>query len=297
MIPNTNTDLIVRVDTTGNVTWAISLTPTNSTGVGNGIKLDATGTDLFSTGGVDGNLFVAELTDLASARPVVVYGSVFSNAAGSSVGNGIGPDSAGDADLAFTLSSGTDNRPGWAQVTPDGSSLRAGTYDSPSSKAGMFGVTVDSSDNFYVTGAIGQGASPFTVLVVAKFDINLSPQYQVGWSLTNSTGARIADWIGRGIQVNSSGDAYMATVVDNGGGGNMTLFAVGPAGRTSLERQGRAFGAKDDQNRGLALDTTNNVLYLAGFTNSPNFNFTSGSFQSVYGGDPYDGVVIQDRLF
>jgi hypothetical protein len=261
--PSTNTDLIVRVDTTGNVTWAISLTPTNSMGVGNGIKLDAAGTNLFSTGGVDGNLFVAELTDLASARPSVVYGSVFSNAAGSTVGNAIGADSAGDADLAFTLSSGTDNRPGWAQVTPDG---------------------------------IGQGASPFTVLVVAKFDINVSPQYQVGWSLTNSTGVRIADWIGRGIQVDSSGDAYMATVVDNGGGGNMTLFAVGPAGRTSLERQGRAFGAKDDQNRGLALDTTNNVLYLAGFTNSSDFNFTSGSFQAVYGGDPYDGVVIQDQL-
>jgi hypothetical protein len=34
----------------------------------------------------------------------------------------------------------------------------------------------------------------------------------------------------------------------------------------------------------------------ATFTNSPDFNFTSGSFQSTYGGDPYDGVVIQEQL-
>src|SRR6202011_3166480 len=100
--PSTTTDLIVRVDTTGTVSWAISLTPTNSIGVGNGIKLDATGTNLFSTGGVDGNLFVTELTNLASARPSVVYGSAFPIDAGSRVGTAIGPDSAGAADLAFT---------------------------------------------------------------------------------------------------------------------------------------------------------------------------------------------------
>jgi hypothetical protein len=161
----------------------------------------------------------------------------------------------------------------------------------------MFGITVDAADNFYVTGAIGQGASPFTVLVVAKFDINLTPLYRVGWSVTDSTGMRTADWIGRDIKIDSSGDAYMATVVDSGGGGNMLLFAVGPAGRTTVERQGDAYGANDDQNRGLALDTTNNLLYMVGFTNSPDFNFTSGSFQPTYGGDPYDGVVIQDQLF
>jgi hypothetical protein len=294
--PHTTTDLIARVDTTGNVTWMISLTPTNSTGVGNGIKLDAAGTNLFSTGAVDGNLFVAKLTDLASARPSVVYSSVFPIDAGSRVGNAIGPDSAGDADLAFTLSSGTDNRPGWAQVTPDGSTIQAATFDSLGPKAGMFGITVDASDNFYVTGAIGLSDSPFTVLVVGKYDINLAPQYEVGWSQTDSNGVRSADWIGRDIKVDSSGNAYMATVVDSGGGGNMLLFAVGPAGRTAVEHQGNAFGANDDQNRGLVLDTTNNLLYMVGFTNSPDFNFTSGSFQSTYGGDPYDGVVIQDQL-
>jgi hypothetical protein len=160
----------------------------------------------------------------------------------------------------------------------------------------MFGITVDAADNFYVTGAIGQGASPFTVLVVAKFDSNLHPLYQVGWSWTNGSGVRTADWIGRSIQVDGSGNAYMATVFDNGGGGNMTLYAVGPTGTMPIERQGRAFGSNDDQNRGLALDTTNNELYMVGFTNSPDFNFTSMSFQSAYGGDPYDGVVIQDRL-
>jgi hypothetical protein len=295
--PSTTTDLLVRLDTSGTVTWAISLTPANSTGVGNGIKLDAAGTDLFATGEVDGNLFVAKLTDLASAQPAAVYGSLFPVNAASRVGNAIGTDSAGNADLAFTLTSGTDSFPGWGQVTPDGSSLQSGTYDSHGSKAGMFGISVDASDNFYVTGSLGQGASPFDLLVVAKFDSNLNPQYQIGWSDTDFTGVRIADWIGRGIAVDSTGNAYMSTVNDHGGGGNMQLFVLGPNGRTPLERQGRAFGANDDQNRGLALDTNNNVLYMVGFTNSPDFNFTSASFQSAYGGDPYDGMVIQDRLF
>jgi hypothetical protein len=294
--PSTTTDLIVRVDSTGSVTWVVSLTPANSTGAGNGVKLDAAGTNLFLSGGINGNLFVAKLTELASAQPSLVYGSVFALAAGATVGNGVGPDSAGDADVAFTLTTAGDNFPGWGQVTPDGSSLMAGAFDSLGPKAGMFGITVDASDNFYVTGAIGLGDSPFTVLVVSKFNVNVNRQYAVGWSLTDSSGVRIADWIGRGISVDSSGDAYMATVDDSGGGGNMLLFAVGPAGRTPLEVQGRAFGAKADQNRGLALDTSNNVLYMVGFTNSPDFNFTSGSFQSTYGGDPYDGVVIQDRL-
>lgn len=294
--PGAATDLIARVDPTGNVTWTVSLTPADSTGVGNGIKLDAAGANLFLTGAVDGNLFVAKLTDLASAQPAVVYSSVFPLDAGSRVGNAVGPDSAGNADLAFTLSSGGDSRPGWAQVTADGASLQAATFDSIGPKAGMFGITVDASDNFYVTGAIGQGASPFAVLVVAKFDSTLRPLYRVGWSQTDSTGVRTADWIGRDIKIDGSGNAYMATVIDSGGGGNMTLFAVGPTGRDPIEMQGGAYGGKDDQNRAVALDTSDNLLYMVGFTNSPDFTFTSGGFQSTYGGDPYDGVVIQDQL-
>jgi len=118
----------------------------------------------------------------------------------------------------------------------------------------------------------------------------------VSWSLTEATGVRTADWIGRGIQVDDPGNAYMATVIDNGGGGNMALFEVGPTGGTGLDRQGNAFGAKDDQNRGLVLDTTNGVVYMVGFTNSPALNLTASSIQPAYGGDPYDGVIIQDRL-
>src|SRR5262249_34986858 len=120
-------DLILCMDPTGSVLWAVSLTPADSTGMGNGIKVDATGTNLFMTGAVDGQLFVAELTDLASAAPSVVYGSEFA-LADSSVGNAIALDSVDHADLAFTITSGTDNQPGWGQLTPDGSSLLEGTY-------------------------------------------------------------------------------------------------------------------------------------------------------------------------
>jgi hypothetical protein len=60
-----------------------------------------------------------------------------------------------------------------------------------------------------------------------------------------------------------------------------------------VEYNGTAFGALDDQNRGLVLDQTKGTLYLAGFTNSPDFNFTAGSFQSTFAGGPWDGVLIQ----
>jgi hypothetical protein len=61
---------------------------------------------------------------------------------------------------------------------------------------------------------------------------------------------------------------------------------------------GSAFGSNDDQLRGMVLDPADSALYMAGFTNSPDFGqvagqtFTNGVFQPTYGGDPYDGVVV-----
>jgi hypothetical protein len=88
----------------------------------------------------------------------------------------------------------------------------------------------------------------------------------------------------------------VATIADEGSGGNMTLAEIDPSGNFLLDQQGDAAGTKDDQNRGLALDTSNNLAYMVGFTSSPDFSFTTGSYQPTYGGDPYDGVIVQDKL-
>src|SRR5262249_29875749 len=79
-----------------------------------------TGTNLYVTGGIDGNLLVAKLTDLSAAMPTVAYANTFAFAQGPAVGTGIGPDSFGDADIGFTLTASgtTDNRPGLARLLP-----------------------------------------------------------------------------------------------------------------------------------------------------------------------------------
>jgi hypothetical protein len=76
----------------------------------------------------------------------------------------------------------------------------------------------------------------------------------------------------------------------------MQMFEVDPTGGMGLDRQSMAGGSKNDQNRSLVWDSTNNVAYMAGFTSSPDFTFTSGSAQPTYGGDPYDGIVVKEQL-
>jgi hypothetical protein len=166
----------------------------------------------------------------------------------------------------------------------------------------MNGITVDAADNFYAAGTLFDGdASGFAILLVAKFDATVTQQYGRGWQLVNINGARVADWVPSDIKVDSSGDAFMATTANDGTGGNMELFEVDPTGAVRLNRDGSAYGSADDEARALALDTTNNLAYLVGWTNSPDFGqvmgqtLTTTAAQPNYGGDPSDGVVIQDH--
>lgn len=304
--PTTNTDWIARFDPTGTMTWATSFTPSGSTGVGNALKLDATGTNLYLTGGINDSLLVAELTNLSSTMPTIVYANTFSSTVGPAVGTAIAPDSTGNADLGFTLTTSgtTDNQPAIGQVAPDGSLPHSATFQSIGPKSGTFGLTVDAADNFYITGGVlDPTTSPAEVLLVAKFDGNFGQVYGWTYGFTNAGNGAPVDVVGRAIQVNDAGDAFMAVVRDGGtigSGGSgvfMKLFEVNPGGGNSLDNQQFAHGTGEDQNRALVLDKANSVLYMAGFTASTDFNLTAGSFQPTYGGGPYDGVLIQEQLF
>jgi hypothetical protein len=183
---------------------------------------------------------------------------------------------------------GADVGVGYSQVTADGSAINSTYFTSTGGKGGGFGVAVDASDDFFITGASGNPSN--VQLLVAEFNPNVVQVYATRFALA------AGDSIGRAIQVDDSGDAFVATVVDQGTGGNMTLAEIDPSGNFLLDQQGDAFGSNDDQNRGLALDTANNLAYMVGFTSSTDFNFTTGSYQPTYGGGPYDGVIIQDKL-
>ncbi|HLJ92131.1 MAG TPA: hypothetical protein VKU02_02955 [Gemmataceae bacterium] len=301
-VPATTTDLTMRVEPTGTVDWSVAFGATGAMSVGNSVKLDSTGTNLYMGGGQQlpgdvENVLVVKMTNLNAALPSTDpstggYATVFTfappNNTASREINSIAVDSQGHADYAFSRHLGPDVGAGYAQVTLDGSSVNSTYFTSTGGKGGAFGVTVDASDDFYITGAVG---NPTNVeLLVAEFTPNVGQVYATGFRLSG------VDWIGRSVQADGSGDAFVATVFDQGTGGNMMLVEVDPSGSSILDQQGDAYGSNDDQNRGLALDTTNNLAYMVGFTNSPDFNFTTGRFQSTYGGDPYDGVIIQDQL-
>jgi hypothetical protein len=279
-----------------NPNWIVKFSGTTSS-VANGLKLDSAGTNLYLTGAVDGNLWATKLNKLNTAMPSADSGGVF-HVAGE--GNGIAPDSQGDSDVAYTRVVGSDHLPAVAQIPPDGTSPASYTFASVGTKAGlgMNGVIVDYADNFYVTGAVGDTTSPFALLLVAGFDVNLTPLFGVGWQITdNATNQRAADFIGRGIQMDRYDNLFMAAVQDGGGAGSMYLFETDLTGQNYLDYQGNAFGTNNDQNRALALDTTINVAYMAGFTNSPDFSFTYTSAVPTYGGDPYDGILVEELLF
>jgi hypothetical protein len=300
--PTTTTDMTVRVDPTGKVNWEVSFGAAGAMAVGDSVKLDSAGTSLYMGGGQQlpgdvENVLIVKMTNLDAAMPSTDaskggYVSVFTFAPPNNTASreikSIAVDSQGHADYTFTRQVGADVGVGYSQVTADGSAINSTYFTSTGDKGGGFGVTVDASDNFYITGGVGNGN--IVQLRVAEFNPNVVNIYATDFPMPG------ADWVGRAIQVDDSGNAFVATVLDQGTGGNMTLAEVDPSGNFLLDQQGDAAGSKDDQNRGLALDTANNLAYMVGFTSSPDFNFTTGSYQPTYGGDPYDGVIIQDKL-
>ncbi len=156
------------------------------------------------------------------------------------------------------------------------------------------GIAVDSSGNAYVTGFTQSSNFPIVNAYQSGLDGSsdafVAKVNFTGEALVYSTylGGTSAD-VGQAIQVDTSGDAYVAgytfstdfPVVGpfqsvHGGGADAFVAELNPAG-SSLTFSTYLGGAGDDRAFGIALDGSKNV-YVAGETASGNFP-TTGAFQ------------------
>ncbi len=293
------TDLIARINsTTSGVDWSLSHSP-NTSATGNSVKLDSTGQILYVTGAIDGAASVTQLKSLNTSTPTTGYDVGINFPAGPSVGNGVAPDSQGNADLAIQIQATPDAIPAIAQLNATGTLVNWATgFNSKGPNGTSNAVVVDQMDQVFITGGFGSSNPPLADELIASLDS--------AGNLLNGVGIRITGGgqiVGYGIQLDATGNVFTGvTDSDTGLIGNMAFLEVDAGFTAIVESKGDAFGPLDDQNRGLALDQSSSTLYLAGFTNSPTFtdpqgnSVTTGSFQATYGGGPQDGVLIKYQV-
>jgi hypothetical protein len=269
-------------------------------------------------------------TDPVSGQPQDIFFAFLdpSNNTVPNTGTGVAVDSAGNVDVALTIQGSANAFPALVQVNPSFSSpspnwAKAFGYNTTSTNgpnATMTAVYVDSSDNVFATGGINTGLNDagFPTLDDVLIAGYSSAGVRIGafaesYGYSPSQGTNLPlQTIGYGIQTDPSGNIYVgvtASFADSTGallGGVMAFLQVDPTFSnivndfTTDPANGSVSGSNDDQLRGIVLDPSANALYMAGFTNSPDFgqnppdpaNYISGAFQQTFGAGPYDGAVV-----
>jgi hypothetical protein len=279
----------------GNLTVNWTRLPPSTVGVPssiNGIKL--VGSDLYITGQVGNSLVVGDLTAATGATHNYLMAHAFGSQA---VGNAVGVDSRGNADVAFqVVDSMGIAYPAWVQVAPDGSTPIGYYYLTGMQHADstLNAVTVDAAGNAYYTGLLdytGNTASFIPMVKVAPDGMSLAYLDQNGnpgvywyWYLTDGS-----NWYATGNQLDAAGDQVTCTNYNDGSGmigsAGILLFTIGPTGGTQVDfGNANLFGANDDYAYGIAQDTFNSsTFYVVGNTDSNDFN-TTPSFQPNFNG-------------
>ncbi len=284
------------------------------TGITNSSDFPATTGAQSTTYQGNGDVFVAKLNPAgsassSSATPQLVY-SAYLGGTGTDSGAAIAVNAAGDAFVTgstasadFPTTSGvfqsTYGGSGDAFVTElnsTGTSLVYSSYlGGTGADAGM-GIAVDSSGNAYVTGSTQSPdfptVNPLQPTNAGSSDAFVAKVNFTGSHLIYSTylGGSSTD-VGTSIQVDSSGDAYVAgftfsrdfplqNPVQGANAGTVNAFAseLNPAG-SALIFSTYLGGSADDRAFGLALDGSGNI-YLAGSSTSTDFPTSVGAFQS-----------------
>ncbi|MBK9941985.1 MAG: SBBP repeat-containing protein [Kouleothrix sp.] len=189
------------------------------------------------------------------------------------------------------------------KIKPDGSDLAYGTYAGGSNGEGGYSIAVDSNGAAYITGYIYSSLNlsgpnvldPTLDGLFDSFAIKLNPN---GTNVVYGTyiGGSEAD-SGRGIAVDSSGNAYITGWTTSGDmpisgnayslffGGATDAFALKLSANGSSLLYGTFLGGSEiDESHGLALGP-NNSMQLAGLTASANFPITAGAPDASYAGN------------
>ena len=195
-----------------------------------------------------------------------------------------------------------------SKFSNDLTSLLASTFLGGSDEDGGFGITLDSSDNVFVTGLTPSADLPTTTgaydkthngtfdAFVSKFDNDLT-------SLLASTFLGGSDWdFGYDIILDSSNNVFvtgctyssnMPTITGiydaTFNGGCDVFVSKLNNDLTSLLASTFLGGSDDDYGLGIALDSSNNV-FVTGYTNSSNYPTTAGAYDRTFNGT-YDVYV------
>lgn len=265
-----------------------------------------------NTGKAD--LAIVELSNLqANPGLLQVGGGGFAfndpnGAAANTIGNGISVDGNGTAFVAASYAY-TDNSDQTAMVVavPSGLAQAFGVYlvfnagGAGCTNGSFTSVDVDPHSNIaYLTGSIlnTQQGNLHQSLVVSAFSFDPVAQTFTsaytnggvpvgGWLWTLTLNGTQIDWYGTGNKVIPGGGSQAVNSTGNDPAdpaGIVILFRVGPNGDMSLDANllNPAFGSDDDRSTGLDIQPDpfgGNDYNAVGFTNSPDFSTTAGSFQ------------------
>ncbi len=264
----------------------------------------------------------AFVTKINSGGTALLY-STYVGGAGSDIFYGIAVDSAGQAWVTGSSSSG--DFPVVSAYQPrligsqDAVVMKLGasgnvlysTYFGLSGSVNGRGIALDASGNAYVTGYISPGSVPATLgafqaspqggedAFAAKFSTSGTLVYCTYLGGTS-------DDIGNAIAVDSAGNAYIA------GSSDSSSFSGAPAGGAQTSNHGLfdAFvaklnptgtglayftflgGSSDDRAEALAVDASGNA-YAGGYTSSTDLATTPSVLQAAYGGGSSDGFVAK----
>jgi gliding motility-associated-like protein len=211
---------------------------------------------------------------------------------------------------AYQTNNGGSNDIFVTKLNSNGTSLIYSTYLGGNQGEDCFAITLDTSNNAYITGAtyssdfdvtLGAYQTVFgggTDVIVAKLNAS-------GSALIYSTfiGGGINEW-GSSIALDASNNAYITGSTNSFDyditlGAYQTTFAGGSdVFVTKLNATGSALiystyigGGNSEISYAIVLDNSNNA-YITGFTNSINYDITSGAFQTTLAG-LYDVFVTK----
>jgi len=193
-----------------------------------------------------------------------------------------------------------------AKLNATGSVLTFSTYLGGDGSDRGFGIAVDSAGNTYVTGDHGSTNFPAIVNLGATAGVDgfVAKLNAAGSALTYSIGlAAVGDDRGRGIAVDSSGNAYVTgntTSTDfttttgafqavNSGGTDAFVVKLNAAGTLTFSTY--LGGSGIDQGFAIAVDSAGNA-YVTGVTGSTNFPLAS-AIQGAFGGGSVDAFVAK----
>jgi hypothetical protein len=255
----------------------------------------------------------------------LVY-STYIGGSGEDRGYGIAVDGSGNAYVTgYTWSTNYDVTAGAFQTTygggnwdvfvtklnASGSGLVYSTYIGGSANDYGEGIVLDGSGNTYVTGATGSTdyditAGAFQTTKEGSYNVFVTQLNASGSGLVYSTyiGGSGIDY-GYGIALDGSGNAYVtgytqstdfdvtagAFQTTNGGWRDVFVTQLNASG-SGLVYSTYIGGSNEDYGYGIAVDGSGNA-YVTGYTNSTDYDVTSGAFQTTYGGGSYDVFVTK----